>query len=237
MSKTNIVGDFSLPNHIAFIIDGNGRWAKERNLPRTSGHKQGVEAVRETIRNCIEQGIKVVSFYCFSTENWSRPKEEVDEIFRLFNMFFLKYEREFVSEGIKLMHSGNLNEIDSKTRKNILNLEEKSKNNKVLICNICINYGSRQEIVKAVNDLIKEGKKEVTIQDIQSHLYTKQIPDPDLIIRTSGEQRLSNFMLFQSAYSEFYFPKIMWPDFDKKALMEALTEYQKRNRRYGNIQR
>ncbi|MBQ7307796.1 MAG: di-trans,poly-cis-decaprenylcistransferase [Clostridia bacterium] len=225
------------PRHIAFIIDGNGRWAKSRNLPRTVGHKQGVEAVKDTIMNCKEQGIEYVSFYCFSTENWSRPKEEVSEIFRLFNLFFAKYEKEFVKEGIKLIHSGNINEIDSRTRKNILDLEEKSQNNKELICNLCINYGSRQEIVKAVNELIKEGKKLVTIEDIQGHLYTKSIPDPDLIIRTSGEQRLSNFMLFQSAYSEFYFPKIMWPDFDKRALMEALMEYQRRNRRYGNIQR
>lgn len=227
--------DCTLPRHIAFIIDGNGRWAKARNLPRTVGHKQGVEAVKNTIDNCLEEGIEVVSFFCFSTENWSRPKEEVDEIFRLFNVFFSKYEKSFIEKGIKLIHSGDVNGLDSKTRRNILELEEKTYNNKKMICNLCINYGSKQEIVRAVNELIKENKKTITEQDIENHLYTKNIGNPDFIIRTSGEQRLSNFMLFQSAYSEFYFPKLFWPDFDKKALIDALEEYKKRNRRYGKI--
>ena len=225
----------ALPEHIAFIIDGNGRWAKERNLPRTYGHKKGVEAVKNTIDNCICYGIKIVSFYVFSTENWGRPKEEIDEIFRLLNEFFEKYKDEFVKKDIKIIHSGDLNGLDEKSKKNILYLEEKTKENSKMICNICINYGSRQEIVKAVNELIKSGKKEVTIEDISSHLYTYGIKDPDFIIRTSGEQRLSNFMLFQSAYSEFYFPKIYWPDFDKNALEHSLIEFQKRNRRYGKI--
>ena len=224
-----------LPHHIAFIIDGNGRWAKKNGLIRTEGHKKGVEAVKITVDNCLEYGIKVVSFYCFSTENWSRPKEEVDEIFRLFNNFFNKYKEDFIQKGIKLIHSGDLNRLDSQTRRNILLLEEKTINNSKLICNLCINYGARQEIVKAVNELIKEGKKEITDDDISKHLYTKNIGDPDFIVRTSGEQRLSNFMLYQSAYAEFYFPKIYWPDFDKKSFEECLIEYKKRNSRYGNI--
>lgn len=235
MSLVEDLNKNKLPNHIAFIIDGNGRWAKKIGLTRTLGHKKGIETVKDTIENCIELGIKVISFFCFSTENWARPKEEVEEIFRLFNLFFNKYEDDFVKKGVKLVHSGELNSLDSLTRKNILSCEEKTRNNSVIICNICINYGSRQEIVKAVNELISLGKKQISITDIENHLYTKDIGNPDFIIRTSGEHRLSNFMLFQSAYSEFYFPETLWPDFDKNCLIGALLEYQKRNRRYGKL--
>ena len=224
-----------IPCHIAFIIDGNGRWAKMRGLPRTIGHRQGIQAVKETIENCNEFGVKIASFFCFSTENWQRPQEEVDEIFRLFNEFFSKYKNVFEKNNIRLVHSGDLNRLDGLTRRNILSLEDSTAQNTGMIVNMCINYGSRQEIVMAVNAIISEGKTCVTEQDILSHLYTKNLPDPDFIIRTSGEKRLSNFMLFQSAYSELYFPEIFWPDFDRKALITSLEEFNKRNRRYGKI--
>lgn len=221
--------------HIAFIIDGNGRWAKKRGFPRTVGHNYGVKAVSHTIENCIGLGIKYMSFYTFSTENWKRPKEEIDAIFDLLRDYLKKDWQEYESKGIKLITSGDLTKLPTDLQEEIEKVKQKTKNNTDFVVNIAINYGGRDEIIKAVNDIINAGVKTVTKEEFKNFLYTKDLPDPDLIVRTSGEHRTSNFMPFQSAYSEWYFGKILWPDFNKKALVDALLNYQKRERRMGGL--
>lgn len=226
-----------LPHHMAFIIDGNGRWAKKRGLPRTIGHKAGVETVKNTVEYCLEIGIKVASFYTFSTENWNRPKAEIDEIFNLLRDYINKNTDEYKAKGVKLITSGDLTKLPSDIQKALKKAKEQTKNNSKLIVNIAINYGGRDEIIKAVNNLIKKGVKSVTKETFAKELYTANLPELDIIVRTSGERRLSNFMLYQSAYSELYFPKIYWPAFNKKEFYKALIEYQKRNRRFGAIKK
>ena len=228
--KTN-----KIPNHIAIIMDGNGRWALARGKSRLFGHRAGVESIKRTVDACLELNIKVLSIFAFSTENWKRPKEEVDGIFNLVDEFTSGDKDKFVSRGVKLRTMGDLSKLPTKLQDSIKTLKEKTKDNDKLILNIALNYGGRAEIVRAVNRVIESGKKECTEQDIIDNLYTFDLPDPDLIIRTSGEKRISNFMLFQCAYSEFYFPKIHWPDFNKKQLIKAIKTYQKRNRRFGGL--
>ena len=228
--KTN-----KIPNHIAIIMDGNGRWALARGKSRLFGHRAGVESIKRTVDACLELNIKVLSIFAFSTENWKRPKEEVDGIFNLVGDFTSSDIDKFVSRGVKLRTMGDLSKLPTKLQDSIKTLKEKAKDNDKLILNIALNYGGRAEIVRAVNRVIESGKKECTEQDIIDNLYTFDLPDPDLIIRTSGEKRISNFMLFQCAYSEFYFPKIHWPDFNKKQLIKAIKTYQKRNRRFGGL--
>lgn len=224
-----------LPTHIAFIIDGNGRWAKKRGLLRTIGHKYGVDAVVDTINNCNELGIKYVSFFVFSTENWGRDKKEVDEIFRLLNNFITENAEKYKESNMKLVVSGDTSSLPFNLGDDLMKYVNKTQNNQGMVINICINYGSRQEILRAVNQILSEKIDFITEKDFVKYLYTKDIPDPDLIIRTSGELRLSNFMLFQSAYSELYFPKTYWPDFDKEELIKAIIDFQSRERRFGKI--
>lgn len=224
-----------LPYHIAFIIDGNGRWAKEKGMPRTYGHKVGVEAVKNTVNNCLEIGIKQLSFYCFSTENWNRPKDEIDAIFDLMKDYLEKFADEYVNKGIKLYVSGDITKLPTDLQEKIVNIVDKTKDNDNMMVNICLNYGGRAEIVRAVNTIINEKIENVTEKSFKNYLYTKDFKDPDLIVRTSGENRISNFMLYQLAYSEFYFPKTYWPDFDKKELIKALNNYAKRTRKFGSI--
>lgn len=224
-----------VPNHIAFIIDGNGRWAKEKGLPRTIGHKYGVEAVKVAIEHCLEFGIKNVSFYTFSTENWKRPKQEVDEIFELLRNYINEDVEELNTQGVRLITSGELDKLPNDIKKAIENAKEKTKDNNKLIVNMAINYGGRQEIIRAVNNILKEGKKQINLSDFENYLYTKDMLGLDFIVRTSGEQRLSNFMPYQSAYSEFFFPKVYWPAFDKKQFIKALKEYENRTRRFGGL--
>ena len=224
-----------LPYHIAFIIDGNGRWAKEKGMPRTYGHKVGVEAVKNTVNNCLEIGIKQLSFYCFSTENWNRPKDEIDAIFDLMKDYLEKFTDEYVNKGIKLYVSGDITKLPKDLQEKIVNIVDKTKDNNTMMVNICLNYGGRAEIVRAVNTIINEKIENVTEESFKNYLYTKDFKDPDLIVRTSGENRISNFMLYQLAYSEFYFPKTYWPDFDKKELIKALNNYSKRTRKFGSI--
>ena len=216
-------------------MDGNGRWAVARGKSRLFGHRAGVESIKRTVDACLELNIKVLSIFAFSTENWKRPKEEVDGIFNLVDEFTSGDKDKFVSRGVKLRTMGDLSKLPTKLQDSIKTLKEKTKDNDKLILNIALNYGGRAEIVRAVNRVIESGKKECTEQDIIDNLYTFDLPDPDLIIRTSGEKRISNFMLFQCAYSEFYFPKIHWPDFNKKQLIKAIKTYQKRNRRFGGL--
>ena len=221
------------PKHIGFILDGNGRWAKQRGLPRVLGHKAGVEAVKRTVEALIKFNIPYASMFVFSTENWKRSKEEVDGIFSLLKKFLENNLDLFVERGIKLNIFGDLSPFNKNLRDLLVTACEKSKNNQILTLNICLNYGGRADIVQAVNNLIKQGKKVINEDDIGNNLYSKGQPDLDFVVRTSGEMRVSNFMIYQLAYSELYFPKIYWPDFDEKQLKKALIEFGKRKRRYG----
>lgn len=225
----------NLPKHIAIIMDGNGRWAKKRLLPRLAGHKAGVDALKRVTKAGRELGIKVMSFFAFSTENWQRDKNEVDGIFDLILNHLKENYQRFIAGNVKIQTMGDIKRLPKELYELLIDVTEKTKHNTDFVVNIGLSYGGRDEIAYACNNLIKKGKTFVTADDIASELYTKDLPYPDLIIRTSGEQRLSNFMLFQSAYSELYFPKIHWPDFDKKQLEKAIIEYQSRDRRFGKI--
>ena len=215
-----------LPKHIAFIADGNGRWAQRRGLPRFEGHRVGEEAIRKVLNRCLELGIKHTSFYCFSTENFQRPKAEVDYIFNLFRKYREKVDS-FIEKGIQVRLMGDITLLKELTLK--------TKDCDKLVFNFGFGYGSRHEIVNAVNQLIKSGVKTITEEDISNALYTAGQPDPDLIVRASGEQRLSNFMLYQAAYSEFYFPETHWPDFNADMVDKCILAFQKRKRRFGKI--
>lgn len=222
-------------NHLAIIMDGNGRWAIKRGKPRLFGHKAGIESFKRVIKACGELGIGVLSVFAFSTENWTRPQEEVDGIMNLITEFCEQDLDNAITNGVKVVTMGDLSKLPQKLQDSLNNVIEKTKNNNKLILNIGINYGARAEILRAVNNIIKDDIKECDEQTFNSYLYTANLPDPDLIIRASGEKRLSNFMLYQCAYSEFYFPKIHWPDFNKKVIEKAIKVYQKRNRRFGGL--
>ncbi len=225
----------NIPKHIAFIIDGNGRWAKKQGKPRTFGHKKGADAVEKSVQAARKFGVKVVSIFAFSTENWKRPKEEVSIIFKIFEHGVKKILKSKNFNGICYRHLGKKEGLPETFRKLVVELEEKTKNNNDFFVNVAINYGGRDEIVRAINKIIESGKQKITIEDLHNELDTKGLPDPDFVIRTSGEERISNFMLFQIAYSELYFPKTYWPDFDEEEVKKALIEYQGRKRRYGGL--
>lgn len=234
MQLSELKNSYKIPNHIAFIIDGNGRWAKRQGLPRKEGHIKGFNILEDVYSMVREIGIKYVTIYAFSTDNWNRPKEEVDGLMKLFK----RAVNEFKDKKYKDCHIsffGDLTRFEKKICENAKRIEEETKNNDAFYINICLNYGGREDIVRAVNQLIAEGKKTVTIEDISSHLYSKYCPDPDFIVRTSGEQRLSNFLTWQSTYSELYFPKVLWPDFSKDDLIEAIKVFSSRDRRFGAI--
>jgi len=222
-----------LPNHIGFIVDGNGRWAKKRNLNRTMGHKFGVEAVKKVISALLELKIKYSSFFVFSTENFKRSEEEVNNIFALLKEYIKTDLKTFIDNGIKLVISGDITKLPEDLQIDLRNCLEKTKNNTNLIVNMCLNYGGQQEIVMACNKIIEEKLEKVDEKTFKSYLYSKELPPLDLVIRTSGEVRISNFMLFDLAYAEFYFTKTYWPSFNKKGLLKALKAYQKRDRRFG----
>lgn len=224
-----------VPAHVAIIMDGNGRWAKKRGLARTVGHKNGVVSLEKIVSHAKKLGIKTLSFYAFSTENWNRPKDEVEYIFSLINEYFAKNKERFVKSNIKLRCIGDTSKLPEDLQKTIAEVESLSKDNDGILVNACINYGSRVEIIKAINHIIADGIKTVDEDIFRKYLQTNDIVDPDLIVRTSGEYRLSNFMLYQCAYSELYFPKKYWPDFNEKDLEKAIVEYQRRNRRFGGL--
>ena len=228
--------------HIAFIMDGNGRWAKKRGLPRHLGHKRGCEVCTDIYEGCLENHIQVMSLYAFSTENWNRPKDEIDHLFNYLEIFFKKEIKRFMRDGSRVMVSGDLSRIPEKTRNVIYDSIERTKDNKNFVFNICLNYGGKSEIVRATK-LIAEDIKNgvVSVDDIneksfENYLYTKDLPPVDLLIRTSGEMRTSNFLLWQLAYAEFIFTKTCWPDFNKKELNECINEFKTRDRRYGGIE-
>ena len=228
-------------NHVAFIMDGNGRWAKKRDLPRHLGHKEGCNRIIEVCDLCKLYDIKVCSFYAFSTENWNRPKDEIDHLFNYLEIFFKKEINRLIKDGTKVIISGDISRLPKKTQKTCIDAMKKTASLKNYVVNICLNYGSRDEITKATKEiasLVKEGKMDVnkiTPEVISSHLYTKGLPDVDLMIRTSGEERLSNYLLWQNAYAEFVFTDVHWPDFKKEAFEKCLEEYNSRNRRFGGL--
>lgn len=218
-------------SHIAFIMDGNGRWAKKRGLPRKVGHKFGAQAFENTVRNCHKLGIKTVTVYAFSTENWSRPKDEIDAIIGLMEKYIEEAKK---YDDIKIVFLGDREVLPEELKNKIIDLENRTSQFDNTL-NIAFNYGGRAEITNACNELIREGKKEITEQDICEHLYTKLSPDPDLIVRTANEFRLSNFLLWQCAYSELYISKALWPDFNMKELKKAIKSFYKRKRRFGGL--
>lgn len=235
MFKTKNTKLKTLPKHIAFIIDGNGRWAAKRGLPRSLGHKAGMVALKHAIENSFELGIPIVTIFGFSTENWNRPKDEVETLFTLFRQFIQKEVPHFMKQEVHLNIFGDYTRFPSDLVASIEDMVKKTATKTKYILNLAINYGGRDEILRAVNLLLQEKKEHIDLQDFGQYLYTKNLPDPDFIIRTSGELRISNFMLWQCAYSEFYFPKTYWPDFDKNELIKSLQEFAKRNRRFGAI--
>jgi undecaprenyl diphosphate synthase len=224
-----------IPTHIGIIMDGNGRWALSRGLPRIAGHRAGTENLRRIIEACIEFGIKYLTIYAFSTENWGRPTEEVQGLMRIFEDVIDNELQELCDQGVQLRHIGRLDGLKPRFRKKVLQAVERTKGNQRLTLNIAFNYGGRDEIVCAIKAMIADGinPEQVTDALVSKYLFTAGVPDPDLIIRTSGELRSSNFLLWQGAYSEWYFPAAYWPDFDREELLKALEEYNHRERRYG----
>ncbi|MBR5609781.1 MAG: isoprenyl transferase [Elusimicrobiaceae bacterium] len=223
------------PKHIAIIMDGNGRWAAARNLPRSAGHKEGAQAVRRVIEAATELGIEFVTLYAFSTENWSRPKEEIDTLMNLLEKTLDEYQKSAEKKNLRIWVSGEREPLPPQILQKIDKLVQSTAAHTGLTVNLALNYGAQQEITYAVNQLLAQGKTQISAQDITAHLYQPLLPAPELIIRTSGEQRLSNFLLWQAAYSEFYFTPVLWPDFDKEELKKAVLEYQHRHRRFGGI--
>lgn len=230
----------TLPVHIGFIMDGNGRWAQKRGLPRKFGHKEGAETFRKIARYCKEIGIKYITFYAFSTENWNRPKEEIDAILQLFEQYLEEVD-DFAKDNTRLKFLGDKSAFNPKMQIRMEELEKKSANFSEMTLMLAMNYGGRADILQSVKKIAEMIEDKFIKSDnidenlISSLLYTAGIPDPDLIIRPSGEQRLSNFLTWQSAYSEFYFTNILWPDFTKKDLDKALEDYSSRGRRFGGV--
>jgi undecaprenyl diphosphate synthase len=231
----------NVPEHIAIIMDGNGRWAKKRGVPRNVGHREGANNLKRTVSYCIKLGVKYLTVYAFSTENWKRPKEEIDALMNLLKEFLSKSVKEMSKENVRINILGDITALPSDIQNEIIMVEKSTRNNKKLVLNIALNYGSRTEIVNAVKIICNKVKKseinedEISEEIISKFLYTKSIPDPDLVIRTSGEYRISNFLLWQTAYSEFWFDKALWPDFSEKHLLKAISSFQNRQRRYGGI--
>lgn len=223
-----------VPRHIGFIMDGNGRWAKLRGKSRSYGHKKGADVIEEVVSACFDEGVEAVSLYAFSTENWSRPKEEIDTIFDLLEKFLRRYENKLVNERIRLIISGDLSEISEKLRNRSISVMKNTERFVGKTLNIAINYGGRAEIVRAAK-LLSETGEPVTEENLAGRLYTTGLPDIDLVVRTSGESRLSNFFLWQCAYAELYFTDVLWPDFKTEELKKALEWFAGRKRRFGNI--
>lgn len=225
-----------IPTHIGFIMDGNGRWATQRGLSRSEGHRQGAEALKKVVKACSQKGIKVVSIYAFSCENWSkRPQAEIKFLFSLITQFVKKEMKDYVKAGYRVKFSGNLSQLPKTTQNAVLKVIDASKNNDGLIVNIALNYGSHQEIVRAVNMILQSGLREIDEQMLEDCLYSAGLPPLDVVVRSSGEKRLSNFMLWQASYGELIFLDKYWPDFNEDTLEDILKEYSNRDRRFGGI--
>ena len=227
--------------HVAFIMDGNGRWAKRRGLPRHLGHKAGCDRIIDIYEECLAQDIKAMSLYAFSTENWNRPQDEIDHLFNYLDIFFKKEIKRIIKDGSRVIVSGDISHLPKKTQKTINDAIERTKDCKNFCFNICLNYGGKAEIVRAASlfaQEVKEGKhqpNDLTEEMFENYLYTKGLPPVDLLIRTSGELRTSNYLPWQLAYAEFIFPKTPWPDFTKEEFRKCIDEYYSRNRRFGTV--
>ena len=233
-----------IPQHVAIIMDGNGRWAQGRGLPRVAGHRAGMQAVRETVKTAIEFGIPVLTLYAFSQENWKRPKEEVSVLMELLDYFVDKEIQNLKQEGVSLRTIGRIEALPPHTLAKVRQAIQATADNQKLVLNIALNYGARTEILDAVSKLLKEAgtngqsperTRSLTEEEFSGYLYTAGLPDPDLLIRTSGEMRLSNFLLWQLSYAEIYITKKYWPDFHRSDFLKALKEYEKRERRFGDV--
>jgi len=230
-----------LPTHIAIIMDGNGRWASKKGLPRVKGHEAGIDAAKKTINRAGELGIKYLTLFAFSIENWGRPQDEVSYLFTLFDKAISIYSDDLINKGVKVQFMGAISLLPENVQQGIAALESETANNDRLTLVIAISYGSRQEIVDATKNIaLKVANGQMSIDDInldtfRQHLYLPDLPDPDLIIRTSGEKRFSNFLLFQSAYSELYFTSVLWPDFDENEFENALRDFSSRKRKFGKL--
>lgn len=229
--------NIKIPTHVGLIMDGNGRWATQRGLPRLAGHKAGVENVKPTVLAAKKFGIKYLTFYAFSTENWKRPQDEVSGIMNLLSIFIDKEVNNLHKEGVRILHIGRRERLDQSLRKKIEDAIELTKNNTTITVQMGLDYGGRDEITQAVRKIVASGvlPEAVTEELISQNLYTAGIPDPDLVIRTSSEMRTSNFLIWQSAYAEWIFPETYWPDFTEEIFWQTLVEYSRRDRRYGGL--
>jgi undecaprenyl diphosphate synthase len=229
--------NIKIPTHVGLIMDGNGRWATQRGLPRLAGHKAGVENVKPTVLAAKKFGIKYLTFYAFSTENWKRPQDEVSGIMNLLSIFIDREVNNLHKEGVRILHIGRRERLDQSLRKKIEGAIELTKNNTTITVQMGLDYGGRDEITQAVRKIVTSGVslEEVTEELISQNLYTAGIPDPDLVIRTSGEMRTSNFLIWQSAYAEWIFPETYWPDFTEEVFWQMLEEYSRRDRRFGGL--
>ena len=239
MSYLEQIDKSKLPNHLAIIMDGNGRWAKQKGYLRAFGHENGTKSVKITVETCARLGIENLTLYAFSTENWNRPKLEVDTLMKLLISSLKKEEETLMKNNIKLNAIGNLTNLPKNVNKELHEVIEKTKNNTRMTLTLALSYGSREEIIQAVKNISNKVKNNIISESaidesiINEHLYTQNLPDVDLVIRTSGEHRISNFLLWQIAYAEFYFTEVLWPDFTENNLYEAIISYQKRERRFG----
>jgi undecaprenyl diphosphate synthase len=237
MAKKSAASRPQVPTHVAIIMDGNGRWALARGLPRMVGHRAGTENLRRIITACVEFGVKYLTIYAFSTENWGRPREEVEGLMNILEDVIDRELAELNKEGVQLRHIGRLERLDPKLQEKVMDAIELTKHNDRLVLNVAFNYGGRDEIVFAIQKMINDGVKpeEVTSNLVSHYLFTAGVPDPDLIIRTSGELRVSNFLIWQGAYSEWYVTSVYWPDFNKDEFRKALDTFAKRDRRFGGL--
>ena len=231
-----------IPRHVAIIMDGNGRWAQQRGLPRVAGHRAGVKSVREVVKASIEIGIPILTLYAFSQENWKRPKEEISMLMGLLDHFLDKEIKNLVKQGVRFRALGRIEALPEKVQKKLTEAVDKTASNNTLIFNIALNYGSRTEILDAVREVLHDVQSNAALMNgaldeayFSERLYTRGLPDPDLLIRTSGEMRLSNFLLWQLSYAEIYITKKNWPDFHKQDLLKAVRDYQRRERRFGDV--
>lgn len=237
MSAELTVPKEKVPAHIAIIMDGNGRWATSRGLPRLAGHKAGTENLRRIITACVEFGVKYLTIYAFSTENWGRPQEEVQGLMNILAQVIDNELAELHKQGVQLRHLGHLDQLEPLLREKVLHAVEITRENTRLVLNVAFNYGGRDEIVCAIRQIIEDGIPADKISDdlVSRYLFTSGTPDPDLIIRTSGELRISNFLIWQAAYSEWYITPVLWPDFDRDQLLIAIEAFAHRDRRFGRL--
>lgn len=234
IKKTESASDPCPIQHIAFIMDGNGRWAKKRAMPREFGHKFGADVYRTVMKRCFELGIQATTFYVFSTENWKRPQKEVDAILNLLDDYLDRCEKELEENDVRFIFIGDKSPFSPSLQEKMLRIERNSLNNHY-ICNLALNYGGRSELVYAMNQILAEGKEKIVEDDISARIYTKESPEVDLIVRTGGDLRISNFLLWQAAYAEFYFTDKLWPDMSAKDVDMIVENFKQRNRRFGGV--